>query len=329
MATSLITRRWMFQLAGVAGVGGLMLAGGRPALGDTPSPVGRQVAGFYRFPVGDFEVTVVSDGWLDIQPLSLFSPNAPEAELTRILEDNYLPTDHVAAHMNLTLVNTGEHLVLLDTGVGAARDTGGRVAANLRAAGIDPADIDTIVITHGHPDHIGGIIDAATGERQFPNAAYFITETEWNFWNDPATLTQAPDGMKPVVEGARRIFDPIGELTSRIASGTEIVPGIRSIDAPGHTYGHQAVRIASGRDQVIVSGDAIVHGVVSFAHPEWYFGFDMEPEVAVATRRALLDEMATDRLTMIGYHLPFPGLGHVGRAGDAYRWVPASYRWDL
>lgn len=326
---TIVSRRHVFKLAGAAGAGALGLAGQRAAFADAPAPVGTQVAGYYRFPVGDFEVTVVSDGWLRLEPLSLFSPNAPEEELADVLSGSFLPTDHVVAQMNLTVVNTGDHLVLFDTGLGQARATGGRIVENLQAAGIDPEQIDTVVITHGHPDHIGGIIDGAAGERRFPNAQYAIAETEWNFWNDPATLSQAPAGMRPVIEGATRTFDAIGELTERITPGAEIVPGVTSMDTSGHTFGHQSLRISSGDEQVVVIGDAIVHGVVSFAHPEWHFGFDMDKEMAIETRRGLMDQLSTDRVPMIGYHLPFPGLGHVASDGGAYRWVPTPYSWEL
>lgn len=323
-----LSRRSAFIAAGAAAT--VAAVPWRGARADGHVAVGSQAPGFFRFRVGDFEVMSVSDGHLEVGPATGIVPNAPEQELVDLLRRHHRNPDAVAVQTNVTLVNTGDHLVLADTGSGANfQETAGRLVTNLRAAGIDPADIDTVVLTHGHPDHAWGIIDDATGEPRFPNANYYVRETEWAFWTGDASLQALPEQFHGMVMGTRGNLGPIADRAERVAGDVEIVPGVRVVDTPGHTPGHVSIHISSGDQQLLCLGDTITSDLITFRHPEWYFAFDMDPEQAVATRRRLFDQVATDGIPVIGYHLTFPGVGYVMRDGDVYAWAPMDWRWDL
>ncbi len=325
------------QRRDVLGLGGMAMAATASGLcvptrfaNAAAEPAGTQAPAYFRFMVGDFEVTSVSDGSLYLEPATLLSPSAPEAELLGLLEQNFLPTDHIVSPVNLTLVNTGEQLVLFDAGSGLNfQPSAGKVVDTLEAAGLSPDDIDLVVMTHAHPDHCWGLIDDFVEEPRFANAAYVIGETEWDFWTSEETLASMPDEGKPFVLGAQRNLKPLAADVERIADGAEIVPGITAISTPGHTPGHMSYLIASGEDQLIVTGDVVNHAYVSFQRPDWAFGFDADQELAPKTRRALLDRAASDRVLVLGYHLPFPGVGHVAAEGDAFRFVPKPWVYEL
>ncbi|MEK0084740.1 MBL fold metallo-hydrolase [Benzoatithermus flavus] len=328
MTAGMRSRREILGAIG-AGVGlaltGLPVAGVRPAAAAGPA----QVPGFYRFKVGPLTVTTLSDGNLILMPPSIYAVDAPPAELTALLEANLLPTDRVVGQANVTLIDTGEQRILFDVGSGPNfQPTAGRLATNLAAAGIDPASISTIVLTHAHPDHVWGILDGE-GKVRFPNAGYVIAEPEWTFWMKEGFADTAPDPMKPFVRGAQRQLGAVAERVKRIRPGDPITPSITTIPAPGHTPGHMAVHVATEGQSLLLSADCFNHPVISLANPSWHFGFDTDPEQAVATRKRILDMAATDRLWVVGYHMPWPGLGQVARAGNGYRWIPANFTWSL
>jgi len=323
------SRRDMLKAGGAAA---LMAAGSQlwPAEAVAKSnKVHKQAPGYFRFSHGDFEITVLSDGNL-VLPASSMAGNVPEATLKAFLSSNYLDTQSHLAHVNLTLVNTGEQLILIDTGSGPNfQESAGRLADNLEAAGIDPAKIDKIIVTHGHPDHIWGIIDEFEEAPRFANAEYYINALEWAFWTADDTASKLPDGIAFFATGARRNLLPVSGATRRIKPGDEVVPGVRVIESFGHTPGHMSVMVQSQKEQLLVTGDAINHALISFQHPDWQPKIDMDGPRAVQSRKKLLDMAATDRFTVVGYHLPFPGVGHVARNGSGYRWVPALWRWEL
>ena len=323
-------RRTVLGAAGglVAAAAVPVLGGGRPAQAAVAA-TGPQVPGFFRFRVGEFEVLSVSDGLLTLAPAADMIPNAPAEELAALNAQHGRPTDAIVGHTNVLLVNTGDHLVLVDTGSGANfMETAGRLVDNLQAAGIDPADIDTIVLTHGHPDHAWGIIGDDGAAPRFPNATYHVRETEWNFWTSDDTLAGAPDAMRPMIEGTRAALLPVADRTERLAAGADVVPGVRLLDTPGHTVGHVAIHVASGDSELLCVGDSIVSDIISFHHPEWHFAFDMDPDRAVATRTQLFDRVASDGIPIVGYHFTWPGVGYVMRDRGAYRWAPAQWHWD-
>jgi glyoxylase-like metal-dependent hydrolase (beta-lactamase superfamily II) len=232
--------------------------------------------------------------------------------------------------MNVVLVNTGDRRVLIDAGRGGSpQPTTGHLAANLQAAGIEPTAIDLVVLTHAHPDHLWGAVDTKAGTMRFPNARYVISDVEWDFWSDPESHGSIPERWRGMVPGTQSAFKLIADRTTRIKSGTEIVSGIATVQSHGHTPGHMSIQIASNGEQALVAADAITNQLISFAHPEWKPGYDGEMDQAVLSRRRLLDQAATDRVALLGYHLPFPGVGNVARDGAAYRWVPEHWRWEL
>ncbi len=296
----------------------------------------------HRFRVGSFEVVTVPDGSVTfpnaifpLPPAQLLFVNADEAERSVALEDAGLGDWIEAAETaNVTLpvlpmvVDTGTQRVLFDTGYGAASPvpTGGQLLVNLRAAGIDPAEIDVVVLSHLHPDHILGASDGS-GEPAFANARYVTGRSEHDFWTDDARVEAAfPDpgeraGLLGPLQATLPAIEARLELVDDLAE-EEIVPGIRAVAAPGHSPGHMAVTIASGSEQVLAVFDAFIHPL-HVAHPDWSFVGDADPDQTEATRRALVDRIEAEEMAVIAYHFPYPGLGRVLRQGDAWTWEPA------
>ena len=220
------------------------------------------------------------------------------------------------------LVNTGSKLVMIDAGTGGQiADTAGVMLANLAVAGIEPRAVDTIVISHFHPDHINGI-KTKDGEKVFANAEILVPEPEWTFWMDEARMNAAPDRIKLYFRNARRIFGDLEKEVRRFKPGAEVAPGITSIPAFGHTPGHTAFSIASRNQSILALGDAVRNPYLFARHPDWQPSFDMDGPVAVKTRRQMLDRAAADRMLVAGYHFPFPASGHIVRSGKGYELVP-------
>ena len=324
----LITRRQALRDSAFA-LGGAVAASQFAKAETAASKPSGQNAGFYRLSVGAFEVTVLNDGFFTL-PITLLATNLAEAELKEFAKANYLGADTFRAQMNAVLVNTGDRRVLIDAGSGGwPQPTTGRLAASLQAAGIEPTAIDLVILTHAHPDHLWGAVDIKTGTIHFPNARYVLSDAEWNFWSDPERYGSFPEGWRGMIEGTQAAFKLIADRTMRIKSGAEIVSGIGTVESRGHTPGHMSVLLVSNGGQALVTGDAITNQFISFAHPDWKPGYDGDLEQAVQSRRRLLDQATTDRVLVLGYHLPFPGVGNVARDGAGYRWVPEHWRWDL
>ncbi|WP_445679137.1 MBL fold metallo-hydrolase [Radicibacter daui] len=278
-------------------------------------------APLHRFTHGEFEVSVVSDGYLVLSTdLLAFDTPAAERQPALAVTAGGATMDFPA---NLTLLRRGDELMLFDTGSGSQFDPhAGKVEENLRAAGIDPASITAVIFTHGHPDHLWG---TAVGEKglRYPNARYYVAAAEWDFWNDPDLFTKLPKELHPFITGAQLHYKAITERVVRVKPGDDIVTGVRVLATPGHTPGHVSFEVAGG-DGLIITGDAVVAPWLFFPHPDWKFGFDGDPDQAIATRKALLDRVATDKTLMLGYHWPWPGLGRAERDGGAYRYVAAT-----
>ena len=295
--------------------------------GATIAPPEEQNAGWYRFALGDFQITVLSDGNL-VTPTGNMAPNVPREEVVGFLNDRFLDAETNRPHTNHILIDTGDARVLVDVGSGERfMPSAGKLSGNLDEAGIDPGDITHVALTHAHPDHVWGMLDEFD-EIRIPDAEYAISAAEFDWWTGEDRVNQVPEPMQAMVVGAQNALTPVAEQTTMVTDGAEIVPGVRMIDTPGHTPGHMGVMVESGGAQMLVAGDAINHAYISFEHPDWHGGFDMDKDQAVATRKRLLDMCATDRLLLAGFHLPFPGVGHVIRRGDAYQYLPAPWAWS-
>lgn len=293
-----------------------------------------QGAGFYRFDVGALECLVVSDGTLQGPPLPPLAVNAPKAEAETALRDNFLPTTSNTLHVNALVVKTGDKLVLIDTGSGdSVSPTTGRLKTNLQRAGIAPEKITDVVFTHAHPDHAGGNV-AADGKINYPNARFHIAQAEWETWtakNVNLGKTQVDAATaKAFTEITQKNLLPLKDRLQLFKPGAEIVTGISSVAAAGHTPGHTAFLIASGNESVMHAGDFAHHFVLQLINPDWHVAFDFEPQQAIATRKKLLDRLATDRTLIVGSHMPFPGVGHVRAKNSrrtSYEWIPAVWQW--
>ena len=277
----------------------------------------------HRFSQGAIEVTVLSDGHL-VLPAAVLAPTAPPDELAALMKEIFgKAPETIEPAANVTLLRSGEDLVLVDTGSGNRfQPTAGKLRDNLAANGIDPAAVTKVVFSHAHPDHVWGTV-LDDGSLAFPNAGYYVGQAEWDFWTNPDLPGQMPEEMRPFALGAQRDLGAVKDRVTLVKEGAAVAPGITVIDTPGHTPGHISLLVEGG-EGLIVGGDVTPHAVVSLRRPEWAFGFDADPEQGIATRKALLDRAAADRHAFLGFHFPYPGVGQVERDGDAYRFVPAG-----
>lgn len=285
-------------------------------------------AGTHTFKVGDFDCTAISDGSLTYAP-PVFPPpadllfvNAPRDRLARMLKAYGLDIEGwktwTSAYTCL-LVDSGSSRVLIDTGAGELGPNTGKLLANLASAGVDPGQIDIVLLTHAHPDHVGGNTHA-NGDVLFPNARWVMSESEWEFWMGGQAETALPEDSKAVLLGfAQRNLGPIKERLTLVTGEQEVQPGIRIVPAPGHTPGHMVVRITSSQEQLLCISDLVLHPL-HLEEPEWVAGVDMLPDQLVAQRRALFPTATADNCRVMAFHFPFPGLGRVSAKGDGWRW---------
>jgi glyoxylase-like metal-dependent hydrolase (beta-lactamase superfamily II) len=291
---------------------------------DTPELT---LPGWYRFAVGEIEATIMSDGPINIGSSEDHFPDADPEALEEVMEEAFLPVDPVIIEQNALIVQTGDRLVLIDTGTGALDtfgDGSGRLMDNLGAAGFDPASLTDIALTHAHPDHCFGLV-APDGTPHFPEAAVHISEAEFDFWTDEEKLG-AGGMMAAMVGGARRNLLPLRDRIAFVEDGQEVAPGIQALATPGHTVGHTCFVITSGDESCLNIGDAAHHHAVSFRKPDWAFSFDTDPAEGARSRVRILDMLATDGMQVVGYHYPFPGIGHVRRADEGFHYVPKPLR---
>jgi glyoxylase-like metal-dependent hydrolase (beta-lactamase superfamily II) len=282
---------------------------------------GDENAAWYRFKIGDMEATVVSDGLLGPFPLTGLYPKAPKEDVDALVKGEFLSPDKFVIEENCLVLNTGDQLALIDTGIGGAKDFGaraGRLAKNLEAAGLKPEDIDAIILSHGHLDHLAGIMGEG-GQRSFPNAQIAVSKTEFDFWTDEGKLS-ATGMMKLFVDTARANLLPNKDRLILVEDGKEVIKGVQAISSPGHTPGHTSYLLSSAGQNVLYTAD-IAHTFVQFKHPEWALSFDVDPATGSATRKRMMDMAAAESLPVMVYHLPFPGIGHVARDRDAFRFV--------
>ncbi len=285
----------------------------------------------YRFKLGGFEVSTIMDS--KVIRSGLTPSFGGEAEVKALAAAARIDADRYEHPFTPMLVNTGKELVLFDTGNGSlsaeyeqmkGRLPPGNLVARMVQAGYKPEDVDVVVLTHGHPDHIGGLTKG--GQPVFPNARYVFGAAEFDFWNKGENIREARKFNRELY---MKIAVPLANRATMIKPGDEVVPGIRAVDAAGHSPGLLAFTIESEGKRLINWADTCNHYVVAIQRPDLHLDVDDDKEKAVATRKRILDMVATDKLFVAGFHMPFPGLGWVEKTSGGYRWVPHSYQMNL
>ncbi|MEM9046619.1 MAG: MBL fold metallo-hydrolase [Pseudomonadota bacterium] len=292
-----------------------------PALAKAPL-LGIERPSHYRFKIGDFEVTTILDGAVQIPgPHPIFGENTTAEDVQALATANLLPAEQLEIPFSVTLVNTGNELILFDSGNGEItnrRPNAGNLLASLGDAGYSADQIDHVVMTHFHPDHIGGLMEG--GKPAFPNAKYVMGSAEYDFWSPKE---KAGSRVGKLVQAN---VVPLAEQTTFIKGGDTVVSGIDAIDTSGHTPGHLAYHIESKGARLMLTGDIANHYIVSLQRPDWHVKFDMDKEGAVAARKKTFGMIAADKIPFVGYHMPAPAVGYVETMGEGFRYVPASYQ---
>ena len=291
---------------------------------------GRQAPAFYRYRIGAYELTAVYDGiWLrDID--QSFVRNTPWPTVQQAMQDAQMPPGKLPIPFTSLIVNTGSKLVLIDTATGGQlAATAGSFGANLAAAGIDPKQVDIILISHFHPDHINGI-KTKDNEIVFPNAEIKVAAAEWAYWMDDANMAKVAEAARPTWLNVRRIFKDIAGKVEKFEPNREVAPGITALAAPGHTPGHTVFAIASESQSMLALGDTTNNPLLFVRHPDWQAVIDTDGPLAAETRKGLLERAAVDRMLVQGYHFPFPASGHIIRTGaGSYDLVPVLWQPSL
>jgi glyoxylase-like metal-dependent hydrolase (beta-lactamase superfamily II) len=294
----------------LAGLGGLGLSG-VPAFGFAQTTIS----------FGAAEVISISDGTL-VLPGAMAFDGLPGPELEAVLAQYGVSSEQIEPPCNLTLLVQGAQRVLFDAGSGPGfMPSAGKMAQSLDAIGMTPDDITHVVFTHGHPDHLWGVLDDFD-DLVFPEARMMMGQAEWDYWSDPDTVDTIGAERAAFAVGAARRLEAIEPQVSFFNDGAEILPGVLAHSTPGHTPGHMSFEIRDGSDALMVGGDAIVNHHVAFARPNWANGTDQDTDLGAQTRMRLLDQLATDQIALLGFHLPSGGLGRVARRGDAYHFEP-------
>jgi len=322
--TSDVSRRSLLALG--AGLGASSLLGGS-ALAKAPK-LGTQSPYFYRFNLGAAEVSVVSDGPLPLGPPKGTFIGVPDEEVRKMLSDNFLSPDNVVLEQNSPIVNMGDKLVLFDTGMGTSKAFGpttGRQQKSMAEAGIKPGDIDAVVLSHAHIDHIGGIV-GPDDKSLFPNAQFYIAQSDFDFWTDEGKLGGP---LKDFVLHARKNLMPVRDRLVFIKDGQEFLPGVQAIAAPGHTVGHTIFMVSSGGKSFAFLGDLTHHPILLLQKPRMQFSYDSDPKQAADTRVKLLDMIATNKIPVMSYHFAWPGFGHIAKTGEGFHYYPEGMNMQL
>ena len=312
-----LSRRQLLVGAPVAAAAGIVGGAATSAIAKAPM-LNTQAPPFYRFKLGSIEATVVSDGPLSIgDPVRTFRGPTPQ-EIGKMMTDHFLPTDNVVLDQNALVINTGDKLAVFETGMSSVKrsDAMGRLAQNLKLAGIDPKDIDAVIPTHAHIDHVGGIM-AADGSRNFPNAQIYIAQSDLDFWTDDRRAGTSAEGS---MLAAKKNLLPNRDRIVFYNDGKDVIPGVQAMLTPGHTVGHTSFVINSGGKSLFLTGD-LMHHAILIEKPQMEVAFDTDPKQGVQTRIRVMDMLAAQRMLTLVYHMPWPGLGHFAKQGDGFRFV--------
>lgn len=303
-----------------------------PVAANAAAPTaGKQNASFYRYKVGDIEVTVVSDGANTFPLNDGFVLNVKKDEVGAALAKAFRPNDKMTIQFGPLVINTGGKLVVVDTGNGPgayanSKGAVGQFMTNMQAAGIDPKSVDKVVISHFHGDHVNGLL-TADNQLAFPNAEVLVPAVEWKYWMDDGEMSRASTGrMEGLFKNNRRVFDAgLKKKVTPYEWGKEVAPGMLAVETIGHTPGHTSYVLSSGADKVFIQSDVTNDPDLFARHPGWHLMYDQDPAVAEATRRKVYDMIAAEKLKVQGFHYPFPGLAHVAKEENGYRWKPAPW----
>jgi glyoxylase-like metal-dependent hydrolase (beta-lactamase superfamily II) len=331
MSMTELSRRSLLTGAAVASAATVLTPlANAPAVAAAP-PVGKQAPGWYRYKVGTHEITVVTDGVNRFRFPDGFVANKNRDEVNVGLSSLYmgLEKDQVAIPYSPIAVNTGSKLVVIDTGTSEAnfersKGAAGQFHSNLKAAGIDANQVDIVIISHFHGDHINGLL-GTDNKSKFPNAEILVPAAEWKYFMDDGEMgKQTSDRMKGVFAGARRVFDALGRKVTPYEPNKEVAPGITSVATYGHTPGHMSFVVASGNSKVFVQSD-LTNIPLFVRNPGWHLMFDQDAQMAEATRRKTYDMISSDKMMVQGFHYPFPALAYIEKSGSGYREIPAPW----
>ena len=288
-------------------------------------PLGQpQAPYFFRFKLGDAECTIVSDGQLPLGDPNAAFLKISKDEIARELKDNFLPTNNAVLEQNVLVANFGDRVVLFDTGMGNDHLFGpstGKLQATLKQANIDPASVDAVVMSHAHIDHCGGLI-GADGKPNFPNAQFYIGEADFDYWTDDAKIPSNYPARPHFLDQARKNLLPLKDRMHFYKDNEEIIPGITALSAPGHTVSHTIFMINSGGQQLCYVGDLAHHPVLLLERPRTQFAFDTDPAQSAESRVRMMDMFAANRTPILAYHFAWPGIGHVAKEGEGFRYFP-------
>lgn len=326
-----LNRRQLLAGVAVAGAASALSPFGIPAARAAVAPAGAQAPGFYRYKVGDYECTSINDGARTFPMHDRFVVNATKDQALAAADAAYMPKGMVTIPFNPQLINTGKKLILIDTGNGVAnlepsKGAVGRTLQNLAAAGVDPRNIDVVLLSHLHPDHTNGI-RAADGSIAFPNAEIMVPAVDWAFWTSEENISKAQSNemMKNYFANVKKTFAGIESKVTKYEWGKEVAPGITSIGTPGHTPGHTSFVLASGNSKILIQSDVTNIPELFLRNPDWHVVFDVDGDLAQQTRHKFYDMAAAEKMTVVGFHFTFPSIGHVERDGNGYRLIPSLW----
>lgn len=335
--SSEISRRQLVRIIGLGGAAALFFPGVSSLFAQTPAaaPISgdqaMQGAGFFTFPLGECRVSVVSDGGFVMKPHEVF-PEVPQSELEETAKAAHISPDAYPGQVNTLLVRHNSDVILIDTGAGRLfGPTAGYLIANLARAGVKPEDVTHVVLSHAHPDHIGGLL-TPDGKPRFPKAKVYVNRAEYEFWTGenptmPGSLV-APEMLKMSIGAATAAFAGAKDQLQLVKPDDVVAGVVKLIDARGHTPGHVALQVGAAEGpHLLFLGDALFIPGLQFKHPEWHAAFDADPVLAASTRRKLLDMAAKDGDLASAAHAPFPSVGYIDSEADTYRWTPKPWTW--